>query len=343
MLLNNPSSPHVRGPLSVNVVMLRVLYTLLPGIAAYVWFFGWGVVINISIAVTAALASEALMLRLRGRPVLTQLRDGSAVVTAVLLALALPPLLPWWMTALGAAFAIIVAKQLYGGLGYNVFNPAMVGYAMLLISFPREMTQWLPPQSVATAFPDLWDSLRYAFTGALPVSIDALTMATPLDQIKTELGLNRTVSEIKAGNPLIGEFGGTGWEVVNLAFLAGGVWLMLRRVISWQIPVAMLGTLGFLATVFYLTNPDGNASPLFHLFSGAAILGAFFIATDPVSAATTPRGRLIFGAGVGALTFVIRAYGGYPDGVAFAVLLMNMAAPTIDYYTQPRVFGHGRR
>ncbi|QKT02770.1 electron transport complex subunit RsxD [Ectothiorhodospiraceae bacterium 2226] len=343
MLLNNPSSPHVRGPLSVNVVMLRVLYTLVPGVAAYVWFFGWGVVINISIAVVAALASEALMLRLRGRPLMPHLTDGSAIVTGVLLALALPPLLPWWMTAVGAAFGIIVAKQLYGGLGYNVFNPAMVGYAMLLISFPREMTQWLPPETIAATFPDFWDSLRYAFTGVPPAPIDAITMATPLDHIKTELGLNRTITEIKAGNPLIGEVGGVGWEVVNLAFLAGGVWLMLRRVISWHIPVAMLGTLGALATVFYLTNPDANASPLFHLFSGAAILGAFFIATDPVSAATTPRGRLIFGAGVGALTFVIRVFGGYPDGVAFAVLLMNMAAPTIDYYTQPRAFGHGRR
>lgn len=337
------SSPHITPARSVSQVMREVLYALVPGTLALAWYFGWGVLVNILLASLLALGLEAGMLAARGKPLKTFLTDGSAIVTAWLLALAIPPLAPWWLTAVGIFFAIVVAKHLYGGLGYNPFNPAMIGYVVLLISFPREMTLWLPPAGLAEQRLGLGQTLQAIFAG-LPAALswDSLTMATPLDQVKTELGLNRTISEIRT-QPLFGDFGGQGWEWVANWWALGGLYLLYRRIIAWQIPVAMLGSLGVMATLFYMIDPDAHASAAFHIFSGGAMLGAFFIATDPVSASTTPTGRLIYGAGIGVLTYVIRAWGGYPDGVAFAVLLMNMAAPTIDYYTQPRVFGQGKR
>ncbi|HHM05462.1 MAG TPA: electron transport complex subunit RsxD [Gammaproteobacteria bacterium] len=343
MALSTPTSPHIHNGNSVTKVMLQVVAALVPGVMAYVWFFGPGVVVNMVLATVTALAVEALSLAVRGRPLPPFLSDGSAVVTGCLLALALPPLAPWWLVVLGAAFAIIIGKQLFGGLGFNPFNPAMLGYVMLLISFPVEMTHWLAPAMLAPHTPDLGETLRYVFAGQLPpaLTLDSLTMATPLDAVKTQLGLDLSVGEI-VRQPQFGALGGVGWQWINLAFLAGGLWLIRKKIIGWQIPVSMLGTLTLLATVFHLIDAEHYASPLFHLFSGAALLGAFFIATDPVSASTTPRGRLIFGAGIGLLTYVIRTFGGYPDGVAFAVLLMNMAAPLIDHYTRPRVYGHDR-
>ncbi len=344
MPLQTPSSPHGHAPITVTHIMVRVALALVPGIAACAWFFGPGVIINIVFAVGVALAGEALMLKLRDRPLAPFLSDGSAVITAMLLAVALPPLSPWWLTLLGVLFAIVVGKQLFGGLGYNPFNPAMLGYVMLLISFPREMTSWLPPLSL-NEHPLGWlETLRVIFGGGLPAGLnfDAVSMATPLDTMKTQLKLHHGVGQILAGGSVFGSLGGKGWEAVNIAFLAGGAWMLYKRIISWHIPAAMLGALAVMALIFYGMNPALHTSPLFHLFGGATMLGAFFIATDPVTAATTPRGRLYYGAGIGVLTYIIRTWGGYPDGVAFAVLLMNIAAPTIDYYTQPRVFGHGK-
>mgnify|MGYP001145735964 CR=1 FL=1 len=344
MVLRTPSSPHIHAPLSVSRMMLTVVAALIPGIIAYVWFFGWGIIIQILIALVVALGSEALMLHWRRRPVVPFILDGSAIVTALLLALSLPSLAPWWITVLGTAFAIVVAKHLYGGLGYNPFNPAMVGYVMLLISFPREMTLWPAPQMFAQVDLSLGQTLATIFTGHPPagIGLDAVTMATPLDQVKTELGMNFTIGEIFGRAETFGDFSGHATEWVGNWFLLGGLWLIYKRVITWHIPVAMLTGLLGTATLFWLFYPDHYPSPMYHLFSGAAILGAFFIATDPISAATTPKGRLIYGAGIGVLTYVIRSWGGYPEGVAFAVLLMNMAAPTIDHYTRPRVFGHER-
>lgn len=335
------SSPYVHGPARVSRTMLQVVYALLPAILGYIWFFGWGVLVNLSLAVFFCLAGEAAVLAARRRPVLSALGDGSALVTALLLGIALPPLAPWWLVAVGSLFAIVLAKQLYGGLGYNPFNPAMVGYVALLISFPLEMTTWMPPMELRDEALSLAGTLRYSFAGALPegLGLDSLTMATPLDTLKTQLGLERVVDEIRSTSPVFGAVGGKGWEVLNGLFLLGGLFLLIRRVITWHVPVAALGSLFLIAGLFHLIDPEHYASPLFHLFSGGAMLGAFFIATDPVSGATSPRGQLIFGAGVGILEYVIRAFGGYPDGVAFSVLLMNMAAPTIDYYTKPRVFG----
>jgi len=338
MRFPNLSSPHVTARDGVGVMMRRVLYALVPGTAACVAFFGWGVLVNIAVASITALASEALMLRVRGRPVAPFLMDGSALLTAALLALALPSLAPWWLTVVATAFAIVIAKQLYGGLGYNPFNPAMIGYVVVLISFPKEMTSWLTPHLGGQL--DLLQTLAVQFGGHFPSSLhlDAISSATPLDTMKTQLKLSRTLTEIQAG-PAFGSFGGVGWEWVGLGYLAGGLWLLYRGVIRWHIPLGVLGGLAVMALIFNMVDSDSYATPLVHLFSGGAMLGAFFIATDPITASTTERGRLIYGAGIGIFTYIIRTWGGYPDGIAFAVLLMNMAAPTIDYYTRPRVFG----
>jgi electron transport complex protein RnfD len=340
MRFTTVSSPHLPPVTSTSTVMRRVLYALLPAAVASIWYFGWGVLINILIAVTVALIAEAGVLAARGRPVMPVLADNTAVVTAVLLALAIPPLAPWWLPAIGTAFAIVIAKQLYGGLGYNTFNPAMVGYVVLIISFPVEMTTWVLPRQLADQSLDILQTLQFVFTGQLPsaIGLDTLTSATPLDKVKTQLGLNYTIAEIRT-NPLFGDFGGKGWEWLGNWYFLGGIWLLYKRVITWHIPVAVLGSLFVIALLFNLVNADAYPSPLFHVFSGGAMVGAFFIATDPITASTTPRGRLVYGAGIGLLVYVIRTWGGYPDGVAFAVLLMNVAVPTIDYYTQPRVFG----
>jgi electron transport complex protein RnfD len=329
------SSPHLHGPAALNKVMLQVCLALLPALAVHAWLFGWGIVFTSAIAVTVALVSEALVLQLRARPIIPTLLDGSAVVTALLLAIALPPLAPWWLTTVGVAFAIIFAKQLYGGLGFNPFNPAMVGYVLLLISFPREMTSWLTPAELRETSLTLSMSASAIFESD---AIDSLSGATPLDSLKTQLGMGVALPQIMTA-PLFGQFGGRGWELINGMILLGGLWLLFKRVISWHVPVAMLGSLFAIAGLFHLLHPAAYANPLFHLFAGGAMLGAFFIATDPVSGATSNRGRLLFGAGAGVLVFIIRSWGGYPDGVAFAVLLMNMVAPTIDYYTRPPVFG----
>lgn len=338
-------APHLKPLNTVGAVMRQVLYALAPATIAYVWFFGWGIVIQIAIAIVFALLAEAIMLLLRDRPLQPFITDYSAVVTAVLLAWAMPPTAPWWLVAIGVVFAIVFAKHLYGGLGYNPFNPAMAGYVVLLISFPQPMTTWLAPEMLVDEDLRLTftQTLSTIFTGTFPASVqvDAITSATPLDYLRTQLAGNRTILEIR-DHALFGDFGGRGWEWIGNFLILGGLWLMLRRVIRWQIPAGVLLGLGGMATIFYLLDPGSHASPGFHVFSGAAILCAFFIATDPVSAATTEKGRFIYALGIGVLIYVIRSWGGYPDGVAFAVLLMNMAAPLIDHYTKPRTYGHAK-
>jgi electron transport complex protein RnfD len=342
MEFHTTSSPHTKRINRVDRVMLQVVLALLPGIIALVFYFGWGVLINLVLAVIAASAFEAMVIKLRKRPVMPVLMDLSAVVTALLFAIAIPPLLPWWLVVLGMAFAIIMVKQMYGGLGYNPFNPAMAAYVLLLISYPVEMTSWAPPFLLAEQQLNLVQILTYKFSGALPqgITLDAITMATPLDEMRTKLDLNQMISEIRQ-HPLWGDFGGLGWEWVGNWFLMGGIWMVYKRTITWQIPLAFLSGLVGMATLFWLFDAESFPFPLFHVFSGGAILGAFFIATDPVTASTTRAGQLIYGVSIGVLVYIIRTWGGYPDAVAFAVLLMNMAAPTIDYYTRPRAYGHG--
>ena len=325
--------------------MRLVLYALLPAIFVHVVFFGPGLLLQIVLGVATALLCEALALKLRRKPLEPFLTDGSALITAVLLALCLPPLAPWWLVVSGTAFAILLAKHAYGGLGANPFNPAMVGYAVLLVSFPAQLLQWLPPNAPGLERVDLTfvNTLTTIMTGSLPEQFtwDAVTSPTPLEGLRTNLTMGMTMDEARS-SPIFGLLGGKGWQWVNLATLAGGVWLLATGIIGWRIPVAMLGTIAACSTLMYLVDRGAYAGPIFHLTSGASMLGAFFIATDPVSAATSDRGKLIYAAGIGFLTYVIRTWGGYPDGVAFAVLVMNMLAPLIDRYTIPRIYGHSR-
>ena len=334
-------SPYIADAPSVTSIMFKVLLALLPGIVAYVWVYGGGILVTLTIATITAVIAEAALLKLRQRPVKPYLFDMSAVVTAWLLALSLPPLAPWWLVVVGTFFAIVIAKQLYGGLGYNPFNPAMVGYAVLLISFPMIMTQWPAPLSLAQTPLRFMDQLHYIFSQVLPsdIKLDAITSATPLDYLKTQLMLKHEVITIMHA-PVFGVMGSTRGELITGAYLIGGLYLLQQRIISWHLPTAFLAALGLISLGFNISNPSQFANPLFHLMSGATMLCAFFIITDPVSGPTTPQGKLYFAAGVGSLTYFIRVYGGYPDGVAFAVLLMNMCVPLIDATTQPRVFGH---
>ena len=317
--------------------MLKVVYALVPGVVVYIWFFGWGIVVHGALAIAAALIAEASVLRLRGKPIRRFLWDGSAIVSALLLVLALPPLVPWWLSVIGVCFAIVVAKHLYGGLGHNLFNPAMAGYVLLLICFPREMTFW-PRMDI-----DFWDSLGWIFAGTASIgAFDTLTGATPLDLMKTQLALRPTTTGALDG-AAFDQLRARGWGWLGIGFLVGGLWLIYKRAITWHVPAAVLGSLFSVALVFHMLDAQSYPTPMFHIVNGGAILGAFFIATDPVSGAATPLGRLIFGASVGVITYTIRTWGGYPEGFAFAVLLMNIVVPTIDHYTQPRVYGHSRR
>lgn len=334
--------PHWHQAHSVGATMRQVVYALLPAAACHVFFYGPGLAINALVAIGTALATEAFALRWRSLPLHPFLDDGSALVTALLLAFCLPPLLPWWVTAIGTAFAIGVAKHLYGGLGRNVFNPAMAGYALLLLVFPAWLNQWPPPRIGDIDYQPLSvaQTLYYCLNGRLPgdLVLDALTRATPLDLSKTQLGMMYTMDAIRA-NPVFGDFGGAGWEWVGNFVTLGGGWLLYRGIIRWQVPAGMLAGLMLPAMLFWLADPDIHPSPLFHLWTGGTLLGAFFIATDPVSSPVTPRGRFIHGAGCGLITFVIRSWGSFPDGVAFAVLLMNAAVPLVERYTQPRIYG----
>ncbi len=337
------AGPHLKPARSVRQVMLMVLIALIPGIAAHVWFFGTGILIQIILAVLFAVFFEAVMLKLRKRPLQPFISDLSAPLTGVLFALAIPPLSPWWIAAIGMLFAIVIAKHLYGGIGFNLFNPAMVGLAVVLVSFPRQYTQWLPPAGLGESIPSIVDTLPAIFSGQLPApwQWDTLAQATPLDTVKIESALGKTMSEIRQ-DQLFGDFGGRGWEWIANFYAIGGLFLLWKRIIPWYTPVATLTTTFLLTVPFWMIDPDSHPMPLSHIFSGALVFAAFFIVTDPVSGCTTPRGRLIFGAGVAILTLAIRRWGSFADGVAFAVLLMNCAAPLIDRYSRPQIFGQQR-
>lgn len=344
------SSPHNRLQRKTSDVMLAVALACIPGILTQVWYFGIGVLVQIVLAMAAALIAELICLRQRERP-LTQLKDNTALLTGLLLGICLPPLAPWWVAIIGAAFAIIIAKQIYGGLGQNIFNPAMAGYVVLLVSFPLSMTLWLPPLELIQYDLTAWDMLMVIFTGyseqgyslaQFRTNLDGFTMATPLDAIKTGLSNQQTYQEILNQN-IFSEQYGLGWMQVNLAYLLGGLWLLQRKIINWHIPVTFILVLFGLCFFYYLASPESIASPMLQLTSGATMFAAFFILTDPVSASTTPKGRMVYAALIALLVFLIRNWGGYPEAVAFAVLLANMCVPLIDYYTKPRTYGHVSR
>ncbi len=343
MEFQRQEAPFLAPKANVASIMQQVLLALVPAALAHVWFFGPGFILNLLIASAFCVAGEATMVRFRGREPRQALSDYSALVTAALLAFALPSLTPWWVTATGALFGVVVAKHLYGGLGFNIFNPAMAGYVVILVAFPMHLNLWVAPRmgDIDYQYLTFVETLTYTLTGSLPdaLSFDAVSRATPLDAMKSGLNNARTVAEVRL-LPIIGDFGGRGWEWIGNYIAIGGVWLLIKKIIRWQISLGVAVGLLFPATVMYLIEPGSNPGPGFHLFGGSAMLCAFFIATDPVSAATSPKGRFIYGAGIGFLIYAIRSWGSYADGVAFAVLIMNMAVPAIDYMTQPHIVGH---
>ncbi|WDD97640.1 electron transport complex subunit RsxD [Thalassomonas actiniarum] len=342
------SSPHNHTQNETSALMRLVIYATLPGIFAQWYFFGWGNIIHIALAILSAFVAEFIVLALRDKNIKKQLFDGSAMLTAVLLGISLPALAPWWISVIGAVFAVVVVKQLYGGLGHNPFNPAMAAYVMLLISFPVQMTLWQPPLSLMSMELTFSNTLSTIFTGftaegfspdQLRTHIDGFTMATPLDTLKTGTTMGLTVSE-SLQSPVFGDYFGVGWEWINFAFLIGGLILIAKKAIDWVTPASFLISLFVCSLIAFLISPDSSASTMFHWFNGACMLGAFFILTDPVSGATSSKGRIVFAALAGLLVYLIRSFGGYPDAVAFAVLLCNMSAPLIDQYTRPRTYGH---
>lgn len=306
----------------VSGTMLLVILFSLPGTAAMVWFFGLSVLLQIGCAIFGALAAEAIASALLQRSVKRTLSDCSALLAGWLIGLSMPPLVPAWIAVLAGFAGVTIGKQIYGGLGQNIFNPAMVGYAFVLVSFPLEMSLGWP---------------------ALSGTMDGITGATPLDLYKQ--------ARLDSGNTLNQSPAALEWIVINAFFLLGGLGLLIKGLARWQIPTAMLAAFCACAIIAgLLSTHNGPTESLalvdyvvVHLGSGAIMFGAFFIATDPVTAATSRLGQLCFGAGVGILLFMIRGYSAWPDGVAFAVLFMNLCVPLLDHYTRPRTYGYSHR
>lgn len=370
MIETKSIAPFQHSGRNVAQLMQTLLYALLPGIGVSLWFFGYGILINIAIAICFAALAEAAMLQLRHRDIGAQLSDRSALVTAVLFAIAIPPGSPWWLVALGIVFAIVIAKHLYGGLGQNPFNPAMCGYAMLLLAFPLEMTGWHLPSELLdgpltvdnlgtptaaltreSLNPLGWTALKQALLLAFPFAassaidmvetIDGLALATPLIEFKMA-GNSALAAARESGAALFARSSETGWELINIAYFIGGLFLLYRKIISWHIPLAIIATLLLMSGLFYAPGSVSiYGTPYLHLFGSATMLGAFFIATDPVSAATTRPGKLIYGVIIGLSIYSIRVWGSYLDSIAFAVLFGNFCAPILDQYCRPRIFGQG--
>jgi len=343
----NRAGPFTHTSNSITRTMVWVMAALAPATGYGLWLFGWPAVLLFVATLASAVAAEALMLVLLRQPVRPRLFDGSAVLTAWLLALSLPPWAPWWLGVLGSATAIVIGKHVFGGLGQNLFNPAMVARIVLLISFPVHMTAWVAPTPMgsekAPSFSQAWGH----FTGTLPVP-DHMSAATALGTLKTEHAKGIPVQTAAEHLPPVsvlarGDESGSLGETSAVLLLAGGVALLLLGTISWHIPVSLLGTLGVLAALSHAADPSRFAAMHVHVLSGASVMGAFFIATDYVTSPVSRSGQLLFGAGIGALTWVIRALGGYPEGMAFAVVLMNALVPLIDRGLRPRVFGRSRR
>ncbi len=305
------SSPHLKDKTRNRGIMLDVAIALLPAVAAATYFFGTWALVTIASCIAGAFVAEAGIMAARGKDI--PLGDGSALVTGLLLGLTLPPDLPIWVGFLGGAFGIGVGKAIFGGLGLNMFNPALVGRAFLVASFPVLLTSFRWP----------WNS--GAWMGA---EFDAVSTATPLALLKF------SAVETPAMELFLGNVGGSLGETSALALIIGGMYLLFRGVINWRIPASYIGTVMLLALV-------GGDDPVFHLLAGGLLLGAFFMATDYVTSPITARGKLVFGFGCGLLTYVIRSFGGYPEGVLYSILLMNSAVPLIERFTRPRVFGTG--
>lgn len=335
----NQQSPFIQKAASVTNIMLMVILALVPGLIFYVYFFGVGVLLNVFVASLTALIAEYFVLKMRKLPPKVYLSDGSALVAAWLLALSIPSIAPWWIIIVGTFFTIVIAKHFYGGLGSNIFNPAMIGYAVLLISFPAIMTKWPSPIENSLSMESIRQALQVFFYGLTQVG-DGLTSATPLDYIKTELLQGQILPDITIPNAGLVTIL-TSTQIISLAYLLGGIVLLHKKIISWHLPITYLLSLAFISGLFHLIDPNNYSTISFHLLNGGTMLCAFFIITDPVSGPTTPKGKIWFAFMVAILVYVIRVFGGYPEGIAFAVIFMNICVPLIDNLTQPKVFGHG--
>jgi electron transport complex protein RnfD len=341
------SGPFTHGSNSVQRTMFTVLAALVPATLFNLWLFGWPAIFLFLVTMAACMACEALCIRLSGGSADKVLGDGSVMITGWLLALSLPPWAPWWVAVVASVFAVALAKHAFGGLGQNVFNPAMVARVALLVSFPVQMTAFVTPKPLFSAdAPGIAGSLGITFGHAF--QLDTMSAASALGHVKTELSRGIPVSESVGKLPglvdmLIGIHPGSMGETSAILILAGGLFLLWRRIISWHIPVSVMGTLFVMGLVFHGVNPDRFIGGTYHLLSGATFLGAFFIATDYVTSPVSKQGQIVFGIGVGLLTWIIRTFAGYPEGMAFAVLLMNALAPIIDHHVRPRVFGRTRK
>ncbi|HKJ84211.1 MAG TPA: RnfABCDGE type electron transport complex subunit D [Mariprofundaceae bacterium] len=348
------SSPHIHGGDTIRANMVAVILALVPSSLVAIYMFGWLAVFLFVICIGGCMLTEMVCLRMMGRST-APVGDGSAALTGLFLALVLPASVPWWMPLIGCVVAILLSKQVYGGIGYNPFNPALTARVVLLISFPLNMTTWIMPMH-AGGVPqvDLYDfaqcwALFWHGPAALGQGLDAITMASPLGHVKTEWSQGIGVAEALQNyhysylHAFLGGEAGSLGETSALALLLGGGYLLARHIISWHIPTAYIATVALLALIFHQVNGEHFAPPMFHVLAGGLILCAFFMATDPVTSPVTPRGQLVFGVGCGVLTWSIRTFGGYPEGAMFSVLLMNSAVPLIDHYFRPRVYGKGLR
>lgn len=302
--------------LDTRRIMLLVSLCMAPGLAVQALLLGTGVLQNVFLAVAFGSAAEAVCLKLLQRPIRAGLSDGSSLLTALLIAAALPPASPWFVTLLATLSAIGLGKYAYGGLGNNLFNPAMVGYAVVLVSFPAALAAW---PALAGTLP----------ASAGPHAVDALTGATALTALRFRGGV--TIEELQLSGALSGAIGPAGWEWINLAYLLGGLVLLSLRLIAWRTSAGMLLALGGCAALTWDGGSSAShGSPLFHWLAGGTLLAAFFVVTDPVTHPTSRQGQWLFGGLVGSMVFVIRAFGNYPDGIAFAVLLANAVTPYLD-------------
>ena len=341
------AAPHVYGGGSVTRTMLIVQAALVPATLYGFWLYGWPAIFLFLLTVVACVLFEFFCLRLAGKPPAPHLLDGSAILTGWLLALTLPPWAPWWIAVVGALLAIVFGKHVFGGLGQNPFNPAMVARVALLVSFPIPMTLWIAPMPITElAAPGFVEGLRIMLA-SLPIP-DALTSATLLGHAKTELSrgvdlLHSMGSGQGAMVSMMGVRAGSLGETASWLILGGGLAMLMFGVISWHIPLAMLAGVALPAAIGHAVNPARYLDVTSHLLSGGVMLGAFFIATDYVTSPSTVPGKLMFGFGCGFISYVIRTWGGYPEGVAFAVLLMNTLTPVIDRFTPPRILGRDRR
>ena len=342
MKIPTASGPFTHAPNTVQKTMITVLLALMPATLFNFYLFGLPAILLFTVTVGSCVAIEAACMALADKPAKTALTDYSAVITGWLLAMSLPPWAPWWIGVLAALFAIALAKHAFGGIGQNVFNPAMVGRTAMLVSFPVVMTAWVMPHPMfSPGSPGLAEAISITFGGHMP---DTVSAASALGYIKTELSRGIPVTQSMAKVPdlmdmALGYRAGSLGETSAILILGGGLFLMAKRIITWHIPLSLMGGLFVIAEIFHIANPAHFASGTFHLMSGATFLGAFFIATDYVTSPVSKKGQIVYGLGIGLLTWLIRNFAGYPEGMAFAVLLMNGLAPIIDQYTRPRAFG----